>query len=98
MLPQDAKKMRHALKQLGDKVDDEIDPEGIIWCDMIETRSPITGAPKGKVQIVMYREGKPVAAMWGDTATLKRLRGEMKLWAHIKSGAYKANYHGNAGR
>lgn len=95
MLPQDAKKMRHALKQLGDKVDDELDPEGIIWCDEIETRSPIEGMPKGKVQIVMYREGKPIAAMWGNAATLKRLRAEMKLWAHIKSGAYKANHHGN---
>lgn len=95
MLPQDAKKMRHALKQLGDKVDDEIDPEQVIMCDMIETRSPMVGAPKSKVQIVMYKEGKPVAAIWGDRATLKRLSSEMKFWTNFKSGALKGCRFGN---
>lgn len=93
--PHEAKQLREAFREVGDKVEKGFRPSKEQKGDYVEIVSPLTGGPKDPVLLVIKQNDKVLASIPITNGTLRRLKGEMVFFRKIKSGSAKAFRYGN---
>ena len=94
---QASRKLRHALKQVGDKEAAEDDVPEVYVGDYCEIRSGLDMGPSQPRWLYIFKGGEPVAKVAITKKIMKRFRTEMNLWNDLQSGMMSAHRHLHGG-